>query len=327
MTWPAVDDSLHADAAYGAAVVLVDDAVLGDVDETARQVARVGGLQGGVGETLTGAVRRVEVLEHRQAFLEVGDDRRLDDLARRLGHQAAHAGKLLHLRRRTTRAGVRHHPDRVHLLLAAVLVLLHRGDALHHLLGDLIGALRPGVDDLVVLLELRDEAVVVLLLELAHELGRLGDDLRLGVGDEHVVLAERDAGLERVAEAQRHDLVAEDHRLLLTAVAVDGIDHAGDGLLGQKLVDERRLDARLLRQQLGEDHASRRGFENLDHRIAAIVDRVEAPAHLGVQGDGARLRARDAPRTPSRAACPRPARDRARSTGSRGRGRCPATAR
>jgi hypothetical protein len=27
-------------------------------------------------------------------FLEVGDDRLLDDLARRLGHQAAHAGEL-----------------------------------------------------------------------------------------------------------------------------------------------------------------------------------------------------------------------------------------
>ena len=83
-----------------------------------------------------------------------------------------------------------------------VLVLLHRGDALHHLLGDLVGALRPGVDHLVVLLELGDEAVVVLLLELAHELVGLLDDLGLGVGDLHVVLAERDAGLEGVMEAQ-----------------------------------------------------------------------------------------------------------------------------
>ena len=97
----------------GAAILLGDDAVLRHVDQAARQIARVGGLERGVGQALARAVRRVEVLEHGQAFLEVGDDRRLDDLARRLGHQAAHAGQLLDLRRRAARAGVRHHPHRV----------------------------------------------------------------------------------------------------------------------------------------------------------------------------------------------------------------------
>jgi len=48
-------------------------------------------------------VCRVEIFEDRQAFLEVGNDRRFDDLARWLGHEAAHAGKLLHLRWRTAR--------------------------------------------------------------------------------------------------------------------------------------------------------------------------------------------------------------------------------
>ena len=40
-------------------------------------------------------------------------DRRLDDLARRLGHQAAHAGELAHLLRGAARARVGHHEDRV----------------------------------------------------------------------------------------------------------------------------------------------------------------------------------------------------------------------
>ena len=80
--------------AAGAAVLRRDDAVLRHVDQTPRQVAGVRGLQRGVGEALAGAVGRVEVLEHRQPFLEVRDDRALDDLARRLRHQAAHAGKL-----------------------------------------------------------------------------------------------------------------------------------------------------------------------------------------------------------------------------------------
>ena len=67
-----------------------DDGVLRHVDETTGQVAGIRGLERGVGEALAGAVRRVEVLEHVEAFLEVRDDRALDDLARRLRHQAAH---------------------------------------------------------------------------------------------------------------------------------------------------------------------------------------------------------------------------------------------
>ncbi len=156
----------------------VDDAVLRHVDETAGQVARVRRLQRGVGQALAGAVGRVEVLEHGQAFLEVRDDRRLDDLARRLGHQAAHAGELAHLGRRAAGAGVAHHVDRVHRLLAAVVVELDGLDAGHHLVGDLLRALGPGVDHLVVLLALGDQAVIVLLLVFLGE--RLGLGRRSG---------------------------------------------------------------------------------------------------------------------------------------------------
>ena len=121
-----IDDGAHLDAELGAAIVGRDDAVLRHVDQTPRQVTGVRGLQRGVREALAGAVGRVEVFEHRQTFLEVGNDRRLDDLARRLGHQAAHAGELAHLVLRTARARVRHHVDRVDLGLAALRILLDR---------------------------------------------------------------------------------------------------------------------------------------------------------------------------------------------------------
>ena len=127
-----VDDGAHLDAELGAAIVGGDDAVLRHVDQTPRQVARVRGLQRGIRQPLAGAVGRVEVFEHRQTFLEVGNDRRLDDLARRLGHQAAHAGELAHLVLRTTRAGVRHHEDRVDLRLAALRIFPRGGDLSHH---------------------------------------------------------------------------------------------------------------------------------------------------------------------------------------------------
>ena len=240
-----IDDGAHLDAPRRAAIHIGDDAVLRHVDETPRQITRVRGLERGVGEALARAVRRVEVLEHREALLEVGDDRALDDLARRLRHQAAHAGKLPHLRRRAARAGMRHHVDRVDLRFRALLRGLGGGDLLHHRFGDLFRALRPGVDDLVVFLALGDQAVVVLLLEFLDEIARLLDARLLGARHHHVVLAERDAGLERMMEAERHDAVAEDHRLLLPAVAIDRVDHAGDFALRHQLVDEveRRLRA------------------------------------------------------------------------------------
>ena len=68
----ALDDGPRLDAVERAAVAIGDDHVLRHVDETARQVARVGGLERRVGETLARAVRRDEVLEHREPFAEVG---------------------------------------------------------------------------------------------------------------------------------------------------------------------------------------------------------------------------------------------------------------
>ena len=62
------DDRARFDAVDRAAVVLVDDDVLRDVDQTARQVARVGGLERRVGQTLAGAVRRDEVLHAPRAL-------------------------------------------------------------------------------------------------------------------------------------------------------------------------------------------------------------------------------------------------------------------
>ena len=107
------DDGFDEDAVAGAAIALVDDHVLRDVHEAAGQVARIGGLERRIGQALTRAVRRDEVLQHVEAFAEVGGNRRLDDFAGRLGHQTAHAGKLTNLLFRSASAGVGHDVDRV----------------------------------------------------------------------------------------------------------------------------------------------------------------------------------------------------------------------
>src|SRR3546814_2210354 len=118
----------------------------------------------------------------------------------------------------------------------------------------LFRSLRPHVDHLVVLLALGDQAVEVLLLELLHLGLGLLDEAGLGVRDHQVVLAERDAGLAGVAEAERHDAVAEDHRVLLAAVAVDDVDQLGDFLLGQPLVEQAERTLGMARES--EEHPS-----------------------------------------------------------------------
>src|SRR5262249_55176224 len=83
------------------AVLFADRHVLRDVDQTTREITRVGRLERRVGETLAGAVRRREVLERRQTLSEVRLDRALDDFADaagelllRLGHESTHSRQL-----------------------------------------------------------------------------------------------------------------------------------------------------------------------------------------------------------------------------------------
>ena len=204
MISPPSTSGAELDAVDGAAVVLGDDAVLRHVDETPGEVPGVRRLERGVRQTLAGAVGRDEVLEDRQPLAEVGGDGRLDDLARGLGHEAAHAGQLTNLLRRTARARVGHDVDRVErraapLLLAGLVVdQLLGADLAHHLFGDLLRDLRPDVDDLVVALAVGDETLGVLLLDLLHVLLRRLEQLDLARRDLEIVDADRDAGLGRV---------------------------------------------------------------------------------------------------------------------------------
>src|SRR3989338_6533968 len=281
-----VHSHVGGDAAIGAAIMRAHDAILRHVHQTAGQVARVCRLQRGIRETLTGAVGRVEVFKNGQTFLEVRDDRRFDDLARRLGHKAAHTAKLLHLGGRTPRTGVRHHVDRVRLFFRARVGVTHGGNFGHHLARDLVRALRPGIDNLVILLALSDQAVHILLFEFLHLIADFVDDGPLGVGDQHVVLAERDTGLERLAEAQTHDLVAEDHRLFLAAVAVDGVDDGLHVFLPQQAVHQIERGFRVQRQKVAQAQTAGGGFEPLPDDIAVFVDLFQAALDLGVQVNG-----------------------------------------
>src|SRR5215217_4762244 len=181
-----------------AAVLVVHDDVLGDVDEATGQVARVGGTQGRVGLALPGTVGRGEVLQHRKAFHEVGLHRLLDDLALRVRHQAAHTGELGEVVVVTTGAGVGHHVDRVQ----APEVVLHR-------LLNLVLGLGPERYDALQPLVVGDEALVPLVFDLVDLTLETLEYLLFLLRHDDVVLADRDAGLGSRVEADPLQVVEE----------------------------------------------------------------------------------------------------------------------
>jgi hypothetical protein len=152
-----------------AAVVLADDDVLGHVHQAAGQVTGVCGTQGRVGQALAGAVRGDEVLQNAQALAEVALNGTVDDLALRIGHQAAHAGQLADLLDVASSTGVRHHVDGVE----PVEVGLHR-------IADFLVRGIPDVDYLAVALLIGHQAHLVVLVDGGDLLVGLGQDLGLG---------------------------------------------------------------------------------------------------------------------------------------------------
>ena len=322
---PVGQEQRQLDVLVGSAVLLADDHVLRDVDETPRQVARVGRAKRRVGEALAGTVRRDEVLEHRQALHEVRLDRALDDLALRIRHQPAHPGELAQLRERAAGAGVGHHVDRVQLVQVR-----------DHRVGDRVGRLRPDVHDLLVPLGLGDQSVLVRLLDLADPLLVPGEDLLLLGRDDDVVLRDRHAGPRAVAEAEVLDRVEDDRDRVRAVVVDERRDEVAELLLRERPVEEAVIllvaavpgPDRLVQGavDLGvEDHASR----GRDDRAARSTGTRSAAA---ARPASRRVRTRPPPRCGTAAAAARdPPPRRCRSpgqsrSGSTTRAPCPASA-
>ena len=293
------DQRTHREALGGTAVLLGDHQILGHVDQAAGQVTRVGGLQRGVGQAFARAVGRDEVLQDVQALAEVRGDRRLDDRAVRLGHQAAHAGQLADLRGGTARTRIGHHVDRVERLLHNRLALFHLGhlhaafvdqhrlaaELLHHGLGHEVAGAAPDVDDLVVALALGDQARGVLRLDLLDFLLGGSDELLFLVRHEHVADRDRHAGAGGQRETRLHQLVGEDDGLAQAAAPEGTVDQPRDLFLLQGLVDHRERQAR--RQDLGQHRAPDGGVVALDRldTLAVVVEQhfTDADLDLGLQ--------------------------------------------
>ena len=116
----ALDQGRDRNPAVCLAVMGQHNHILCNIHETAGQIARVGRLERRVREPFSRSVGRNEILQHAQAFAEIRGDRRFHDLTARLGHEAAHAGKLSNLLQATPRPGVRHGIDRIEIVPSAL---------------------------------------------------------------------------------------------------------------------------------------------------------------------------------------------------------------
>ena len=204
-------------------------------------------------------MRRDKVLQNVQTFTEVGRDRRLDDRAIRLGHQATHAGQLANLRRRTTGARVSHHEDRVEGILLDLLAVavdhFFMTQLLHHDLGHLVAGTAPDIHDLVVAFPLSHQTVGVLGLDFLNFLFRFGNDLVLPSWNQHVIRTEGDAGTRRHGIAVLHQLVGKDHGFLEATTTERRVDQLRDFLLLQRLVEN--AEGQTFRQNLGQQCTAR----------------------------------------------------------------------
>ncbi len=205
-----------------AAVFFAHDDVLRHVDQTPRQVAGVRRAQRRVGQTLARAVRRDEVFENGQAFFERRLDRNLEDAARRVGHQPAHAAELLDLRDRAARARGRHHEDRVERILRG----LHRGR-------DVFRRFGPDLDRLVVLFVVGHEALIDEIVQLVDFVLRVFENLELRVGHDDVADRNGRSALRCITEAERLDRVEKLGRLGIAVAAIAVRDQP----LERRLVD------------------------------------------------------------------------------------------
>src|SRR5579863_4339678 len=248
------EDRLHIDAVGSAAVHLGDDDVLRHVHQAASEVAGIGGLQSGIRQTLASAVRGDKVLQHVEAFAEVGSNGRLNHFAGRLGHQTAHPGKLADLLLRAAGARIGHDVNRIN---DAFLILPLK--SLEELVGDSLGNLAPNVDHLVVAFAVGDRAVVILLLHLDNFLLGVFNELVLVSGNEHVINADGDAGLGGIEEAKFLQLIEHENGSLNSVAQVAVVNQLLHALLLKQAVYERSA----LGQVVVENRAAHGGVQEL----------------------------------------------------------------
>ncbi len=225
------------------------------VDQTSGKVTGVRGLKGGVGQAFSCAVRGNEVFQHRQTLLEVGSDRRLDDLAAGVRHKPSHAGQLLDLVAGAAGAGVDHHVQRVQFAEFLSLALKFGVEVF----GNSVGSGRPNVDNAVVALFFRNGAGQMLFGDLVDFLLGVVQNVVAAGRDHHVGSGDGNASPGGLVEAGFLDTVESFDR----ANGADRLEAVHDQFGKTLLVDGLVVIFQFVGQKLVEENAPGRSVDDL----------------------------------------------------------------
>src|SRR4029077_9447759 len=166
----------------------------------------------------------------------------------------------------------------------AFFVLILEG--LEHFVGHALRDVAPDGDDLVIALAVGDGAVEVLLLHLDDFLLGVFDELVFVAGNEHVVDANRNAGLGGVGKAQFLQVIEQDNSVLETEAQVSVIDE----LLNALFLEQAVHIGKFFRQVRIEDDAPNGRLNELAlhlhgygvRHVLVVVSRSEVDHFTGV---------------------------------------------
>ena len=253
----------------GAAVGFVDDDILGNVHQAARQITGVSSAQGGIGQALACAVRRDEVFLSGQTLAKVRADRHRDDASRRIRHQTAHTGQLRNgAEAAFGRAGTGHGGQ-------VTVRVQGRADSF----GDIVGGLLPDLDDALVLFLLGQQTAPEVTLHQFHILERPFDNLLFLRRDGNIGYRDGSAGTHGIFEANAFDPVGGFSRHILAINFVHFGNQVFHAAFFQLPVDE--LD--FFRQDAVKDNAPNSGVQQADLRLGKAIVLLIVPgvqAHL-----------------------------------------------
>ena len=210
---------------------------------------------------------RDEVLQHAHSFLEVGQNRVLNDLCTfctgllGLGHQTTHTCQLANLVFRTTGTRVEHHVNGVETLVGL-------GHLLHQHITQFVVDMGPGINNLVVTLVVGDETHIVVVGNLTDFVITSCHQVNLLLRNNDVVEVERKTCKICHAVTKVLDTVEE----LAGTGKTYSLDHLGDDVaqafLGYNLIDK----SDFLRNYAIDDDTTYRGFHHLVNETALLIE-------------------------------------------------------
>ena len=257
------------------AIFFGNNHILRHIHQPTGQVPGIGSLQSGIGKTLTGTVGRDEVLQYRQTFLEVRENRVFDDFAPacpgllRLCHKATHTAKLTNLFLGTTSPGIQHHENRIEALAVGRKLV-------HHRIGQLIVSMCPDIDNLVVTLVVGDETHVVVVHHFFHVRIGFGNQFFLHLRNNHIAQVERKTALVSCPVTHALDIIQELHRLGIAALLQNIGNDITQRFLGQQGIDETVF----LRHHLVEEDTSHRRFKQVRSTVLAGQTDLDPGMHI-----------------------------------------------